>query len=276
MQVIPLLLSICFLGFLKVYNGAEVDGLYYTQVFNNASEILQAMSLLAASIHRFIFLEEPNLLMSIYFYALIFLVVYLFRVHDKVTLSSVGKFFLVDGILLLAVILLSHWSLLNQVPRRYFVGCYVGLWFIIIYSLNRVKGVYVRVTTLCFIVATLGTLSVPWGFISIHPKTFASKHSIVKELDSLGEAGIIAEYWNSYINAVGNSKNISCTPHDKTVVRNYEIVNDVFSKSNIYVIKDSWLEVFPDTLRQFNRTLVRQGPSFELADCVLSKYEISP
>ena len=90
----------------------------------------------------------------------------------------------------------------------------------------------------------------------------------------MGNIGIIAEYWNAYMTASPDPLHIKVTAHDKDYVRNPDLVNEVFGQPKIYLIKDGWLESFPDTLVQFGRTLKKQGRSFHLADAWLNRYTV--
>ena len=59
-----------------------------------------------------------------------------------------------------------------------------------------------------------------------------------KEFESLGNIGVISEYWNSYITSCTNPELIKATPHDTSwAVRNYKIVDEVFNQDNIYIIR---------------------------------------
>jgi len=50
------------------------------------------------------------------------------------------------------------------------------------------------------------------------------------------------------------------------------LVDAVFERDDIYVIRDSWMKTFPDTLKQFGYTLLKDGSPFQLSDCDVCKY----
>ncbi|MCC7332613.1 MAG: hypothetical protein IT232_08400 [Flavobacteriales bacterium] len=91
----------------------------------------------------------------------------------------------------------------------------------------------------------------------------------------MGKIGIIAEYWNSYGTSFVNPNLIKATPHDK-IVSNSFLVDSVFSQPHIYLIKDGWLDFFPDTLNQFNHTLVKEGEMFFIGNCWVNEYKKIP
>lgn len=98
---------------------------------------------------------------------------------------------------------------------------------------------------------------------------------VLDEFQHMGKIGVISEYWNSYVTSCINPELIKATPHDQTyAVRNMQIVDEVFAQPNIYVIRDMWMDSFPDSLTQFNRTLTRSGNEFKMGDCFVCKYDL--
>jgi hypothetical protein len=119
------------------------------------------------------------------------------------------------------------------------------------------------------LVGGLGTI---YNFKFISPKSLRPTIKTASEFKSLGKIGLIAEYWNSYINSAPDPENIKATPHDRSAVRNQSLVDSVFCQPNIYVIRDMWMDFFPDTLKQFGYILVKDGNEFSLANCQVCKY----
>ena len=96
---------------------------------------------------------------------------------------------------------------------------------------------------------------------------------VVGEFQQLGEIGIIAEYWNAYRTSCTAPDKIVATPHDQSDVRNLKLTDMVFEMDDIYVIKDMWLQSFPDTLCQFGHVLIKTCEPFRLGDCDVCKYD---
>ena len=122
------------------------------------------------------------------------------------------------------------------------------------------------------IVVVIGSLSGCFRFY--YPQIKPSRIRILSAMRSMGDIGIIAEYWNSYLTASPDPVHIKATPHDKDYVRNPELATEVFLQSRIYLIKDGWLESFPDSIVQFGRVLKKRGNSIHLADSWLNRYEV--
>jgi len=184
-------------------------------------------------------------------------------------------FFIADAVLLFAVILATTWTLENNVPRRYFTCTYIslgmaGLLYAEFRSLRNNKIIYpiVLMTLLTGAFGTVYNLKFVW------PGTLQPKAELVAELDILGNAGFIGDYWNSYIYSVTDPENKVATPHQDNKVRNRQMTEAVFKQKRIFIIKDGWLDSFPDTLIQFGRCLRKKGLPLHLADCYLNEYII--
>lgn len=184
-------------------------------------------------------------------------------------------FFIADFLMFNAILLLAKWVLLNKMGVWYFVPVYFTLaaFVLLIYDTVTVNNFKVKLFKV-LLVATfvLGAVS---PFISMKfyvPGTLRPYADVKRELNVLGKSGFIGEFWNSYVSSCSNPEIIIATPHDKSSVRNPELVDKVFENENIYLIKDMWLDSFPDTIVQFGHLLVREGQSFKMGDCEINKY----
>ncbi len=123
------------------------------------------------------------------------------------------------------------------------------------------------------LLVVIGSISSVHSMKYVYPKRLTPMADVVGEFKQLGEIGVIAEFWNSYRTSCPDPDMIKVTPHDKSDVRNRDIVDMVFEMENIYVIKDGWLDVFPDTLYQFGYVLLKSGEPFRIGDCDVCKYD---
>ena len=106
----------------------------------------------------------------------------------------------------------------------------------------------------------------------IWPRTLESRVDVASEFLSLGRIGLIGEYGNAYVACTPDPERIASTPHDRGDVKNADLVPPVFDGRDIYVIRDMWMDSFPDTLSQFGHVLVREGRPFTIANCTVSQY----
>jgi len=176
--------------------------------------------------------------------------------------------------------MISKWTFLNSVPRRYFTCTYITLSFAMILildnlELNKRRSIYFKILTL--ITVLVGGSSTIYNIKYFAPSSLIPMSTVLSDFEKLGRIGVISEYWNSYVTSCINPELIKATPHDQTyAVRNYKIVEEVFQQPNIYIIRDMWMDSFPDTMRQFDRTLVKAGDQVKLGDCFVCRYEIVP
>lgn len=251
----------------------------YSQI-SDAHTILQTLIIFLNTITDLLLFKANEPFTSFYSYLVIPLVGYSIFVFRKAKFDNTTKkivlYFLLDTILLFAVIMISKWTFLNNVPRRYFTCTYVSFSFVLLLlfdNLRLAKQHKLILKSFLAFTVVIGSIGTVYNLNYVWPKSLTPKVEVVGEFQQLGKIGIIAEYWNSYIISCVNPGLIKATPHDKTgCVRNYEVVDEVFKQKNIYVVKDMWLETFPDTLIQFNRILVKDSSEFRIGDCEVCKY----
>ena len=183
-------------------------------------------------------------------------------------------FFFFEALITLAAVLSSRWVAANDAGRRYFTTFFISACIcLVIWLENLPKSRLKKILQFSFAVVIIcGSLSGSWRFW--YPDVKPSRIRVLSSLRSLGEIGIIAEYWNSYLSASPDPVKIKATPHDKDYVRNRELALEVLHQPKLYIIKDGWLESFPDSIVQFGYLLKKKGPAFHIADAWLNRYEV--
>ncbi|MCU0370179.1 MAG: hypothetical protein MUC31_02090 [Bacteroidales bacterium] len=252
---------------------------YGEKWLNDFQGIYHAIALLLSSVVSVLTFRVPDFLFSLYAWLCLalFMLIIVFRKkifagQGDVRLATV---FILDAVILVAVILVSHWALMNDMPRRYFVGFHISSWlaFLLIMGSFREGRVKTTLTVFAFLVAGTGTVSTVYSYRYIHPKTFRSRAETALEFTQLGKTGIISDYWNSYSSSFADPDMIKATPYELSYsVRNLRLVDSVFAQPRIILIKDLWMDEFPDSLVQFDRTLIRKDSSFSLGGCRANEY----
>ncbi len=250
--------------------------------FGEIDMIMKSCSVFLTTITNFLLFKTNEPATSIYTYFVITLIIATFFVIRKIKLTDNSRkwilYFFIETIVLFCIIMASKWTFLNNVPRRYFTCTYITLSFAFILILdnlvlNAKQKQFFRTFTL--ITVLIGGLSSIHYLKYVEPKSLVPMAKVLEDFQSLGKIGIISEYWNSYVTSCINPELIKATPHDQTyAVRSMEIVEEVFTQPNIYVIKDMWMDNFPDSLWQFNRTLIKAGDEFKMGDCFVCKYDL--
>jgi hypothetical protein len=272
-----LILGAVFILYAKS-KASRID-IYSEHPFNNAEEVILSIKIIFRSLYNVFIFSSENFIESIYSWMLIIgipVIKIITIFMNKGWFRKVDRkwfiFFLLNGMITLTVIIFSHWAFLNGVGRRYFVLVYLSFAIVILLIVETTEK---RKRTIANILLALmiltGAVSSVYQFY--YPKHLPSRIKVLSELQSLGNIGIIADYWSAYLSATPDPVCIKATPHDKDYVRNYYLAEEVFYQPRIFIIKDGWMDSFPDTIRQFGRTLVRKGDEFYIAGGWLNQYE---
>ncbi|MEI6124773.1 MAG: hypothetical protein WCQ95_14230 [Bacteroidota bacterium] len=248
-------------------------------VISSFEIILKTMKIFSETIFSSFFYNKSEPFTVIYSWMVFLLVVFTVSQWRKIKLAKSTQkwvlFFIVEAIALLVVILGSKFTFLNDVPRRYFTCTYVSLGFVLLQSMeNMVIGKKLQLLLKTFLLLTLliGATGMIYTLKYLYPKTFKSQAEVSAEFKKLGDIGIIANYWNSYVISCVAPDQIKATQNDVTPVRNEMLVDEVFDCEDIYIIKNDWLNNFPDTLKQFGYNLLRNGEPFRMGERDVCKY----
>ena len=248
---------------------------------NSLDNIARSISKIWEAFRGLLLFQGSETLMSVYTYLSILLigaaVYYLIKRGAGAAIKNNRwiYFFLLDGLIAIGIALSSKWVFMNDVNRRYFFGSYLSLSFAFLLILERLSlfGFERQSFKIALgITVLIGAMSTPYFFKYVWLKTLRPQVKIYSEITNLGPAGIIAEYWHSYITSAPDPSKIVSTPKDDDLVRNPELIERVFTQPNIYIIRNDWLDLFPDTLQQFGRTLIRDGKEFTMSGCTICKY----
>ncbi len=247
---------------------------------NGINEVKNAMLLIKEAFWKNLTFSTNETFVSIYTYlAILFIFSFVFIIlKKKMFIHLISNkwivFFLTDFVVIFTVLLLSSWVLANGMGRWYFVATYISLSMSIILALDNIELSY-KIKLLrwsILLLAMIGAISPIYTMKVDRPKSLKPMVDVVGEFKQLGEIGVIADFWNSYIISCPDPELIKATPNDQSGVRNQEIVDMVFERENIYVIKDMWMKTFPDTLEEFGYVLLKEGNQFRLGGCDVCKY----
>ena len=253
--------------------------LYHTHHFNSPGELFASIRIILYGFYRVCIFASENFVESIYLWLMVAgipIIVLLSNTRNRFTrFCSRNRwlvFFALNGIMTFVILLFSHWVYLNGTNRSYFSVVFISLWIAFLFYIEATgsKNRQLRMILLTVLVL-LGSISSFSNFF--FPKCQPSRVSQLTGYSRLGDAGLIADYQHAYLTACINPKHIKATPHEKDKVRNFSMVEAVFSMPKLYFIKDSWLDSFPDTTMQFGHILLRKGNAFRCSNTTLCEYE---
>lgn len=247
---------------------------------NNIASIKTALKILGSKNIEVLTFQTNEILVSIYSYCVIlFLIVFIaYTIKKKLFLVLISNkwftFFISDFIIIFGTFLISSWVLSNEMGRWYFVASYISLSLAILLAIENLSRLYrIKYFKLALLlIVILGAISPIYTMKYVSPKTLRPIVDVVGEFEQLGEIGVIAEFWNAYIISCPDPEKIKATTHDQCYIRNQKLIDMVFERKNLYVIKDMWMKEFPDTLEQFGYVLLKDGNQFRLGGCDVCKY----
>lgn len=184
------------------------------------------------------------------------------------------NFFIADFVGIILVIFLSHWVLLNQMGRWYFVAPYISFSIFLFILIDRSQLLKKQWFVICFSIGLIITSISQVATIYFTYDEYRSTASYAHELDKLGEIGVIGDFWDSYKLSIDNPQQVKSTPHQDSDVKNPLRIIETLSQPRLFLSRDMWMESFPDSLTQFGQILVKKGEPFFLAGSNLCEYEI--
>lgn len=257
---------------------ADQDIRYTKQMFNDLDTVfLTIKAILSQIIDILTFNYESNIFLGLFGWlsviALFTITCFAIKKRHSITSNKWFWVFLTQAILSIMAILVSYWVFRNGVSRRYFVLAYISLVLAILLISDKFTGKQkFSINILLILTAITGLLS---STVHIYyPERQKSKFEYMKEFRKLGKAGIISEYWNSYITAIAAPDKITVTPNDKSYVRNIKMADSVFRQPDLYIIKDLWLDNFPEDIIQYGYNLQKVHKPFKLGGATLCEYKV--
>ncbi len=275
---LAIILTIVYCVDLMYFKSLAVAEIKEFAGFNTFNQIGEALSIVISAIYSVLLFSDLAIidigawiLLVFFTFGLVLLfrnVKSIFRLTDFWT-----SFFLADFFGILLVIFVSHWVLLNEMGRWYFVAPYISacIWIL------RLMDQYVDLSKL-----RKAVLIVPVVVVCCSPVVTAyqllghyrSTRSVVAELNRLGEIGIIGTYWESYKFSLLNPNQVKSTPHDRSDVRNPDRIIPTILSNRVFLVLDNWLPTYPDSIQQFSYWLKKNGTPFRCANANFCEYQL--
>jgi hypothetical protein len=270
----------CAIFILYAKSNATAVNKAYT-LFNDWSSIMRAFDIVGSQLLSILNFTSKDPAFGVFSWSILVLLAFsLFAMLQKqVTFSTARRkwlfVFLLDFIAVLGVIFLAKWVLMNNMGRWYFVTSYISATMVVLLVIDNIQAPRYAIVSkaLLGMVALIGAFSTIHFLLTVQPKHLKPAIEDAKAFTALGEIGIIADFWNAYLNAAADPATIKATPKEGDNVRNDWMVEDVFEQPRLFVIKDNWFDEFPDTLSQFGYLLAKTGDPMFIGNCHTSEYK---
>jgi hypothetical protein len=289
------ILSTSLVGFIFLFVAKQsASGQSGYGTFSSPAQILEVISRLTVSAFQTLTFQVSSFFLSIHALLLIGLLGYAVYLSRKRIFSNGESrwlpLFFWNTALCLSLLPLLYWVYRNNVNLRYFVVVYVSAWMTVLLFAEQLTGTHARrLMALLLLMAVCSTLSQPHHIFALNPRNPTAQR--VQRVENLAPAGFIGEYWSSYILCTTDPANLKCTPYDQqgqtpcptdlpqelvrtSSVRCRRCVPQVLESENLYLVKNRWLDTFPDEIEQFGRCLVRTGDEGRLARYTIAPYQV--
>lgn len=249
---------------------------------NGLSDIWQAITILFYRWRGVILGPQHETMISIFTYLIILLFVVLIvciirnKWYRTLIKDKWIAFFLLDACAFEGIYLLSHWVLLNGMGDWYYVSVRISISMFVLLIFDRLYSEkqmrYLRYFLV--LICCVGAVTPIYTMQHTNPRTLKPTLEYVNELKPLGKCGLIGDYWDSWICSIGEPDKIVSTPHqdDWASTRNLSLAHKAASMDTVYLVKDNWLESFPDTITQFDNKLKKDGEEFYIGKWTMCRY----
>lgn len=209
----------------------------------------------------------------------------------RLTISPWFWVFSANAVIGFAAIIFSEWVYVNSQDgsgSRYFVPIYIFVWVAALLLAEGIPRIPAQpLWAMLLVVAITGSATLPASVYSTEKSEPMVQR--LQELKNLAPAGIIGSHWASYLLCSINPNQLSCTQFDeygqipcsqpvappvrRPSGRCFRCVDRVLDSPMIYLVKNAWLESYPNEIEQFGTCLVRVGEPFDLAGYTFAHYQ---
>jgi hypothetical protein len=275
-----LVITVAGIGFLLYAKHTAGKAITYNNpLFGTPASILNHLKLILTSIFHVLIFSTHNVTASIYAWALIAGIPFLSAVSIKkipfrnyFTNQRWLLFFTLNGLILCVCLILSNWVIIHGAAAKYYSIVFISIWIAFLLFIESTDSTHPALRKyILMLIVVLGVVSsITPLFI---PKNLPSVSSALNELRTLENIGLIGESSIVYKASSIDPDHIKATPHDKELLRNFNLVLDVLKQKRIYLVRNGWLASFPDTISQFGILFQRTGEPFQKAGYDLCRYQ---
>lgn len=268
LSLLSIILGAAFIFYAKTHT--PKDSMYVDHLLANKEELTHSLSMFWLYTYNVITFNSISLLNSLMFYsASIVAVLILAGKRLGMQVSSWSVYFLVLSVLSIAALCCLRWVAVNYVMLKYFIPAFVLMWagfFSVRPRHNTSLYTYALFLSIATIMSAAGGL-----YQHVNNSRIVTGLKEVEAIKTLAPVGFIGDYWYSYLLGIADPSSIATTPHEGQFCRNRELLGKVLAYDTVYMVKNQWLDTFPDTIVQYGHVWIRSG-----AEVNLTPFEMAP
>ena len=273
------LLAIVAGGWLVLHAKAHARSIdAYSALFASPAQIAEMLERLAGDGWEVLAFQRNNALLSITAWLMMAHVVALPKLFQWINTPKQPApwiWLLAAGALFGAVVVAS-WSNAFGPGLHYYTAVFPFAWLaglcwieqLETKQLQRVFAISTSTTALVMVVAGYVHQGQYWSD--------ESPYAMATEVQQLGKTNIVANYWDAYVLASAAPDSITATARQGHTVRREAQAFELVRQPEVYLVRDLWMDSYPDSVRQFGALLVKDGEEFELANCNFCRYRYVP
>jgi hypothetical protein len=183
--------------------------------------------------------------------------------------------FLLASVSVFGAVMVAYWSN-NPFPvLHHYTSVFPFAWVAGLMWFERLPKRSFRILVLPILITVLTTVASGYWHKARHA-TESSPFQTAKEIQALGKASIIGDYWYSYIYASTSPDSVVATAYQGHTVRRIAQAHQLVKEPFVYLVKNNWFENFPDSIQQFKVLLIRDGEPFLLANATFCRFRSTP
>jgi hypothetical protein len=271
------LAGIAFLLYAKHTAGKAIT--YNNPLFGTPASLVNQLRLMLVAAFNVLIFSSHNVTGSIYAWALITGIPFILSVskvktpyREYFTNQKWLTFFTINALILFICLIMSNWVIINGAETKYFTIVFISLWIAFLLFIESTETIYPVLRKYSLLVIII------LGLISSMTPLFIPKHlpsvpDALGELKSLENVGLIGNSSWVYKASSIDPDHIKSAPHDKELLRNFNLVLDALKQKKLYLVRNEWLASFPDTIIQFGIIFQRTGEPFQKSGYDLCRYQ---
>ncbi len=260
-------LSLSFLLFAKNHAKEKIEG--YHEILASSEQIVASFQKHAMELGG-LFMGETNKPLNqtlLYAILILFVLFLILAVRDFSRLQPLTRVLFLTGLLSYVLIHLTGWNAKMGMPFRYFTLS----WFFFALSLVFMLRDLVRPSWIKYSLSLGLVMLIAFASIQFNDRFETGTEDRIRRLEALeliqeinaapqseSRIAIIGSYWNTHLPDALSSKIVGL-PRKGDQIRNFKLIDLARECESFILIRNEWMDHFPDEIEQWDISLVKDG-----------------